>query len=291
MRQLEAELILDAHAVLAEGPHWDADSMRLIWVNITPGEIHWFDPESRKDSMVIVETTVGAAIPREAGGLILAVADGFAVLDDNGVFASFADVESGVTANRMNDGKCDSRGRFWAGTMDLKQEKAGGALYRLGVDRQVDRIVSEVTISNGLGWSLDDKLMYYIDSTPGHVDAFDFGPADGSISNRRTLVEIDDDEGLPDGMTVDSEGYLWVAIHGAGTVRRFDPDGVPDMEIKLPVNNVTSCAFGGKDLGDLYITTAAQFMSDEDLRKQPHAGGIYRARPGPTGLPAHGFRG
>jgi sugar lactone lactonase YvrE len=265
--------------------------MRLLWLDITRREIHWFDPETRKDSAVTVETMVGAAVPREVGGLILAVEDGFAVLDDHGGFATIADVESDATGNRMNDGKCDSQGRFWAGTMDLKLQKPQAALYRLGVDRHVDTILSDITISNGLGWSPDDTLMYYIDSMTRRVDVFDYEPVDGTIGNRRTIVEIADDEGMPDGMTVDSDGFLWVAIYGAGTVRRFDPEGLPDMEIKLPVSNVTSCAFGGPDLRDVYITTAAQFMSDEELLMQPHAGGIYRARPGPTGMPAHRFRG
>ncbi len=291
MRTLEAELALDAHAVLAEGPHWDAGSGRLLWVNITPGEIHWFDPETGEDSMVNAGTMVGAAVPREDGGIVLAVQDGFALIDDDGNVTSIADVEAEVAGNRMNDGKCDSQGRFWAGTMDMNISQPVAALYRLGVDRSVETMISEVCLSNGLGWSPDDTLMYYIDSITRRVDVFDYEPLEGSISNRRTIVRIADDEGIPDGMTVDSEGFIWVSVYGAGVVRRYDPEGVADLEIRLPASGVTSCAFGGADLGDLYIVTAAQFMSEEELREQPHAGGIFRVRTGHTGMAPHRFRG
>ena len=291
MRTLEAELALDARAVLAEGPHWDADSGRLLWVNITPGEIHWFDPETGQDSMVNAGTMVGTAVPREAGGIALAVQDGFALIDDDGHVSSIADVEAEIASNRMNDGKCDSQGRFWAGTMDMNIEQPVAALYRLGVDGKVKKVLSGVALSNGLGWSPDDTLMYYTDSLLGRVDVFDYEPVEGRISNRRTIVRITDDEAIPDGMTVDSEGFIWVSVYGAGVVRRYDPEGVADLEIRLPASNVTSCAFGGPDLGDLYITTAAQFMSEQELREQPHAGGIFRARTGHTGMSPHRFRG
>ena len=291
MRTLEAELALDAHAVVGEGPHWDAGSGRLLWIDITPGEVHWFDPETGQDTMVNAGTMVGAAVPREDGGIVLAVPDGFALIDDDGTVTPIADVEADVAGNRMNDGKCDSQGRFWAGTMDMNLAEPVAALYRLGVDRSVETMVSDVILSNGLGWSPDDTLMYYIDSMRRCVDVFDYDPADGVIHNRRTVARIADDEWIADGMTVDSEGYIWVCVYGSGLVRRYDPEGAPDLEVRLPVSNVTSCAFGGPDLGDLYITTAAQLMSEEELREQPHAGGIFRARTGHTGMAPHCFRG
>ena len=291
MRQLEAELVLDAHAVLAEGPHWDTNSMRLLWLNITPGEIHWFDPQTGSDSISKVETMVGAAVPRKAGGLILATQNGFVFFDDDHQITPVVDIEADLGRNRMNDGKCDSQGRFWAGTMDMDLQKPLASLYRLDCDNQVETMLSEITISNGLGWSPDNSTMYYIDSMSQCVDAFDYDSLDGSIGNRRSILEIDAEEGLPDGMTIDVDGFLWVAIYGAGRVRRFSPQGVPDMEIKMPSTGVTSCTFGGPDLDDLYITTAAQFLSQEDLRQQPHAGGIFRVRPGPRGLPANRFCG
>ena len=203
MRTLEAELVLDVRAEVGEGPHWDADSGRLLWIDIIPGEVHWFDPETGQDSMVNVGPMVGAAVPREGGGVVLAGPDGFALLDDDGNVTSIADVEADVPGNRMNDGKCDSQGRFWAGTMDLELAEPVGALYRLGVDRSVEKMVSDVILSNGLGWSPDDTLMYYIDSMKRCVDAFDYDAADGVVSNRRTVARIRDDEWIADGMTVD----------------------------------------------------------------------------------------
>ena len=291
MRTLEAELALDVRAEVGEGPHWDADSGQLLWIDIIPGEVHWFDPETGQDSMVNVGPMVGAAVPREGGGVVLAVPDGFALLDDDGNVTSIADVEADVPGNRMNDGKCDSQGRFWAGTMDLELAEPVGALYRLGVDRSVEKMVSDVILSNGLGWSPDDTLMYYIDSMKRCVDVFDFDAADGVVHNRRTVARIRDDEWIADGMTVDSEGYIWVCVYGSGLVRRYDPEGGTDLEVRLPVSNVTSCAFGGPDLGDLYITTAAYMMSEEELREQPQSGGIFRARTGHTGMLPHNFRG
>jgi sugar lactone lactonase YvrE len=187
----------------------------------------------------------------------------------------------------MNDGRCDAAGRFWAGTMATDGRRGAGALYRLEQGRAVERMVEGVSISNGIDWSLDGRLMYYIDTPEDRVDVFDFDPDTGSIANRRLFAKIEGG-GHPDGMTVDAEGGLWVALWGGSRVAHLLPDGTPDGGVELPVAQVSSCCFGGSDLRDLYITTAWEHLAAE--RREPHAGSLFRARPGVAGQPAHAYR-
>lgn len=284
----DVELVLDARAELGEGPCWLADRQRLVWVDIVPGHVHLFDPATGEDRVVAVGQPVGAAVPADDGRLALAVRDGFALLDlDSGTIETVADVEREIAGNRMNDGKCDSAGRFWAGTMATDVRRGAGALYRLDERRQVERMVGDVGISNGLGWSLDDRLMYFIDTLEDRIDVFDFDPATGSIANRRPLVQIEG-PGHPDGMTVDAEGGLWVALWGGRRVAHFLPDGTPAGSVEVPVAQPSSCCFGGPDLRDLFITSAWQHLSPEE--RDPHAGGLFRCRPGVAGLPTRAYR-
>jgi sugar lactone lactonase YvrE len=284
----EAELILDARVELAEGPTWLPDRERLLWVNIKAGHVHLLDPATGDDRVLEVGQPVGAAVPADDGRVALAIRDGFALLDlDDGRVEAVADVERELGGNRMNDGKCDAAGRFWAGTMATDGRRGAGALYRLDGRRSVERMVEGVSISNGIDWSLDGGLMYYIDTPEDRIDVFDFDPDSGSIANRRLFAGIDG-PGHPDGMTVDAEGGLWVALWGGGRVAHFQPDGTPDGGIELPVAQVSCCCFGGPDLRDLYITTAWEHLAAE--RREPHAGSLFRARPGVAGQPAHAYR-
>lgn len=288
---LAVELVLDAHARVGEGPVWDDASGTLVWVDIMSNAVHRYDPAKERDHVMDVGQPVGAAGLRRGGtGLVLALRDGFGFLDESSVQVELvAAVEANVPTNRMNDGKCDAGGRFWAGTMAFEVTAGAGALYRLDADLQVSRVVSGVTLSNGLDWSPDGRQMYYIDSTTQGVDVFDFEPADGSLGARRRLITFPPAEGLPDGMTVDAEGGLWIALHGSGTIRRYTSDGLVDRVVRIPATMVTSCAFGGADLTDLYITTMSLGLSAEGRRAQPLAGGLFRCRPGVRGLPAHRF--
>jgi sugar lactone lactonase YvrE len=284
----QVELVLDARAELAEGPCWLADRERLLWVDIMAGHLHLLDPATGEHRIVEVGQPVGAAVPADDGRLALAVRDGFALLDlDDGRVEQIAEVEPEIAGNRMNDGKCDSAGRFWAGTMAADHRRGAGALYRLDDRRHVERMVDRVTISNGLGWSPDDRRMYFIDTREDRIDVFDFDPATGSIDNRRPFAVIEG-PGHPDGMTVDSEGALWVALWGAGRVARFLPDGTLAGGVDVPVSQTSSCCFGGPDLRDLYITTAWQRLPPE--RRERYAGGVFRCRPGVVGLPSHAYR-
>jgi sugar lactone lactonase YvrE len=286
------ELVLDAHAQVGEGPFWHAGEAVLYWLDITRSLVHRYDPRTGENTMIDVGQPVGVARPRAAGGLVLALRDGFAVLDTaSGTVEMLAEVERDVPGNRMNDGACDSMGRFWAGTMPTAENGPTGALYRLERDHRVVKMLDRVTIANGIAWSPDDRTMYYIDSPTLGVDLFDYEPGSGSLANRRRLVSIDLPGAVPDGMTVDAEGYLWVALWGGWSVRRFAPDGTLDRVIPLPVSQVSACAFGGPDLRDLYITTAANNLTAERRTHEPLAGGLFRCRPGVTGLPARVYLG
>lgn len=290
MQTLAASLVLDARAELGEGPVWDPGREQLIWVDITRNAVHRFDPVTEADEEQDAGQPVGAAAMRAQGGLILAVRDGFALLDAKGLTV-IAGTEADVAGNRMNDGKVDPMGRFWAGTMAVDMRVGAGALYRLDPDHGVHTMLTGLTISNGLGWSPDSRSMYFVDSGSGGVDVFDHDPETGAIRNRRRLIDVDGSTGVPDGMAVDVEGFLWVVLWGGGVVHRYAPDGALAGIVRLPVSQVTSCAFAGRDLGDLYITSASAGLSPQQRAQEPHAGGVFHCRPGVPGQAPTLYRG
>lgn len=276
---MKAELVADVHAQLGEGPLWDARTDELLWVDILAGIVHRFDPATGADRAFDAGSYVGAVVPRTRGGYALAVAAGFALATDEGKVSPLTAVGHDE-AVRMNDGACDSAGRFWAGSMRLDEGRGGGCLYRLDADHRVDAICRGVTISNGIAWSPDDTLLYYVDTPTRAIEMFDFDVATGAATGRRVLVTVD---GLPDGLVVDEDGFLWVAFWGGGEVRRYSPQGELAAVIEVPATHTTKCAFGGPDLSNLYITTAAG--------EEPHAGGLFVAEPGVAGLPARAYAG
>jgi len=285
------EAVVSPGVELGEGPAWDDRRGVLVWVDIWAGRVHAYDPRSGLDEAVDVGQPVGAAVPRESGGYALAVQDGFALLDPDGTVTSVAKVEDDIPGNRMNDGKCDRHGRFWAGTMAADQRPGAGALYRLDPDLSVTTVLTDVTISNGLAWSLDDTTMYFIDTPTQGVDAFDYDAVTGELENRRRVIDVPEEAGSPDGMALDEEGLLWVALFGGGAIRRYSPDGALEGVVELPATKTTSCAFAGPDLDDLYITSAHERLSAEELAGQPLAGALFRHHPGVRGLPTERFGG
>ena len=278
---MKAELVVDAHAQLGEGPLWDGRSQELLWVDILACVVHRYDPSSGADRQFDAGSYVGAVVTRSAGGYALAVAEGFAVATDDGEVTPLARVGHDETV-RMNDGACDSGGRFWAGSMRLDEAAGGGCLYRLDADHSVAMVCDGVSISNGIGWSPDDALLYYVDTPTRAVDVFDFDPGLGTVANRHRLFEVDG-PGTPDGLVVDGEGCLWIALWGGGSVRRYTPGGDLIEVVEVPAEHTTKAAFGGPGLTDLYITTAAG--------PEPHAGGLFVAQPGVSGMPAPGYAG
>jgi sugar lactone lactonase YvrE len=287
-----ADLLFDGHAILGEGPVYDSAENALLWVDIEGFLVHRLDLATQAKSEMNVGQHVGAVVLRQNGGLVLALRAGFATVDRwGGTPEVVAQPEKDKPNNRMNDGKVDRAGRFWAGTMGLSEARGVGALYRLDVDRSVHTMETGITISNGLCWSHDDKHMYYIDTPLGCVDVFDFDAASGQIENRRTLFQIPKGHGGPDGMSIDEDGCLWVAHWGGSAVRRYTTKGVVDQTIRVPASKVTSCVFAGSDLRDLYITSASVGLSEEQKKEQPHAGGVFVVRTGVSGTPAHSYRG
>ena len=267
------EIAVRANAKLAEGPRWDAATRRLLWVDIEGCELHVF--ESGDDRAIGLEAMVGAASHTTGGAPLVALADRLALVDlaDESV-RTLVRLPHGP-ALRSNDGACDAAGRFWIGTMALDLTPGAGALYRY--DGRLERVLDGVTLSNGLGWTRDDTRMYYIDSTVYRVDVFDFELASGRLDERRPFVSIDRSDGIPDGLTVDDEGGVWVALYGGSCVHRYDEGGRLDAVLEVPAENVTSCCFGGDDGRSLFVTTAAP------------DGNVYVTQPGVSGPPAHAF--
>lgn len=286
MRRLKAELVLDAKAGCGEGPLWDARQDCLWWVDIPNGELHRFDPATGTDQAQHLGQAVGCVVPRSCGGLVAGVRDGFISIDDAGQIGVLAHVELARTDLRLNDGKCDRAGRLWASTMAFAATPAAGSLYCLGADHSLRRVVDGISIGNGLAWDQADTTMFYIDSLTEGVDAFDFDLATGELSGRRQLFEVPDALGLPDGMCIDDDGCLWVALFRGGAVHRYTPDGVLDTIVEVPAFNITCPTFAGAGLNEMYITSAASDRPDDVL-----GGGVFHLDPGVSGPGPFAFAG
>ena len=288
-----AELVYDAKAVLGEGPVWHAPSQILYWVNLLDGQVRLFDPAKNEDRIIELGQPVGTVVPRQAGGVMVALHDGFASLDlDSGELTVIHDPEPDMPGNRFNDGKCDPAGRFWAGTMPYDPGSPSGSLYCMDIDHSVRQMLDGVMISNGLVWTSDHSTMYFIDSLTLKVAAFDYDVSTGDISNRRVAVTVPPGIGVPDGMAIDEEDMIWVAHFGGSRVTHWNPaSGELIGTIHVPASQVTACAFGGPDLSDLYITTARFELDEEALQQEPAAGGLFVATPGVKGVKAFEFAG
>ncbi|WCH91377.1 SMP-30/gluconolactonase/LRE family protein [Streptomyces moderatus] len=246
------EVAVRAEAELGEGPTWDARSGRLLWIDILGARIHTYDPVSGRRTVRTTPQHVGAVKPRAGGGLVVNLRDGVGLLDADDSFRWLH--HEPVPGRRANDAAVAPDGSLWAGTMRYDEAPGGGSLSRFTGDGSADLVLDDVAVSNGTGWSPDGSLMYYIDSPTRRIDVFDH--ADGRVGDRRPFAEIEDGAGFPDGLTVDADGCVWVALWDGSAVRRYTPAGELDRVIELPVPRVTACAFAGPDLTDLYITTA-----------------------------------
>lgn len=292
MKSRHIDIALDAHADLAEGPWWDEQHQELLWVDIFAGSIHILDPASGLDRSIDVGQPIGMAARRESGGLVCAVRDGIGFVNPNGnTFELAIPIETATPGNRMNDGACDPAGRLWAGTMATDLSPSAGSLYRIGTTLQVTQMLPDVSISNGLDWSPDGRTFYFTDSTTQKLDAYDFDVDTGEITNGRVLVELPHPVATPDGMAVDAEGTIWVAMWDGGCIQRFSPTGTLLETLGLPVVRPTSVAFGGPALNQLFITSARNGLTPLQLQDQPHAGAIFVLEPGVTGRSPHSFRG
>ncbi len=291
--ETDVELIVDQKAVLGEGPCWDQDKQQLYWVDILQKQIHIYRPDTDTSRTIQLDRKIGTLSPRTQGGLIIALDNGIATLDlETEEVTYLADPETHLPGNRFNDGKCDPKGRFLAGTMDDNEGKTTGALYLMEPNHQLRQLFDEVGVSNGIGWSPNYDTMYYIDSPTREVVAFDYDLESGQLSNRRVIITISEGEGFPDGMTTDTEGMLWVALWEGESVTRWDPKtGKLLQRIPIPAQNVTACTFGGPELKDLYITTARINTGEDILEKYPNAGGLFRIKTDVVGMPNFAFEG
>jgi sugar lactone lactonase YvrE len=282
---VHVEQVTDPLAYHGEGPVWSHRWSGLRWVDMLAGDVLTLSIDGEIDRRHVGD--VAAVVrPRQQGGAVIAVERGFALEDPDGTLTYLGDVwsDDGV---RMNEGGCDPDGRFYCGSMAYDRRPGAGTLYRLDPDLSVHEILDGVTISNGLEWSPDGSLAYYNDTPTQQVALFDYDSGAG-LTGRRVFTEIAEEDGRPDGLTVDADGGVWVALHGGGAVRRYTPDGRLDEVVEVPTSQVTACSFGGPDLDQLFITT-----SQENLEPgtDPLAGALFRVAAGVTGMPAREFAG
>ncbi|MFC8430997.1 SMP-30/gluconolactonase/LRE family protein [Streptomyces sp. NPDC057253] len=277
------DVAVRAEATLGEGPTWDAAGNRLLWIDILGARLHTYDPATGGRTVRVLDQHIGAVKPRAAGGLVLNLRDGVAVLEPDGTFRWLH--HEPVPGRRANDAAVAPDGSLWAGTMRYDEAPGGGTLSRITADGTHTTVLDDVAVSNGTGWSPDGRLMYYVDSPTRRVDVFDHDG--GRITGRRTFVEIEDGAGFPDGLTVDADGCVWVALWDGAAVRRYTPQGALDRVIALPVPRVTACAFGGPDLTDLYVTTARVGLT----APHPVAGSLLVVPAAGKGLPQPPFAG
>ncbi len=286
------ELVIDSKSDLGEGAIWNYKTGELYWINITGKILNIYTPRTGNNKEMFTGQMIGTVVPAESGMVLVALQNGIYELDPvTGTKRLIVDPEEDIPTNRFNDGKCDPVGRFWAGTLSLNNEKGVAALYRLDTDSTIHKMIENVSISNGIVWSHDFKKMYYIDTPTQKIMAYDYDNSTGEISNPKVAVDVPAEIGSPDGMTIDADGNLWVALWGGSAVGCWNPEtGELLQKIEVPAKNVTSCAFGDDDLGTLYITTARQATTDEELAKFPNAGSVFKTVPGVKGVNAYFFK-
>lgn len=289
----EVRAIGEAHALLGEGPVWSPRDNALYWVDILAPAIHRLDAASGALRETRLGSMVSMVVPMASGGLLLATPAGLmAMAPDSGRMTLFAHPESTRPGNRYNDGKCDRMGRLWIGTLDMGTAANRGNLFRVDADGAWKKMDSGITVSNGLGWSPDNRRMYFTDSVRRTIYVYDFDLYPGTISNRRPFIMLDANDGTPDGLTVDEEGCLWVAVWDAWRVSRYSPDGRELLRIRMPVPRPTSCCFGGANLDTLYVTSASIRLGEQTLASAPQSGSLFAIRiPGVRGLPETTFAG
>lgn len=287
---MKAELVLKWDAVVGEGPVWDYRQNCLYWVDIIRGHLYRYDPSSGLNQQYNIGQYIGAAVPRESGGLLLALHHGFAFYDEQKQEVTYInDPEANVPETRFNDGKADPQGRFWGGTMQITPKEPQGNLYLLDTNQTVQRKLEGIYISNGLAWSADQQWFYYIDSLKHKVECYAYDAERGEIQYVRDVIHIDPDMGDPDGMCIDNAGNLWVAIYNGGRIICVEPPtGKIIEQIAVPAQKTSCCAFGGENLDTLYITTISE---DTDKEKDPLAGSLFAIKPGVTGPKVHFYRG
>lgn len=290
---IEATQVLASRNRLGEGPIWHSQEQKLYWVDILDGTFLSWHPGSDARELVHVGTPIGVMAFRASGGLVMATKKGFATWDaQTQQLEVIANPIADKEQMRFNDGAVDCAGRFWAGTMSMINESSKvGVLYRLDPDRSVHIMETGVSVSNGIGWNPDNTIMYFTDSPQRVIYAYDFDAATGAIAHRRSFVHLQDGKAVPDGLAVDSEGYIWSACWDGAKINRYAPDGQIEQVIQVPALRTTSCVFGGPELNELYITSAWNGLDGETLERYPFSGDIFSLKTTVKGLEKFAFAG
>jgi sugar lactone lactonase YvrE len=288
------EVVLADHVcMLGEGPVWDAERQVICWIDILKGEIHEFNVSDASLKTISSNQLIGSIAICEDGHFLAALKNGLSTVNRNtGEVNIFSSPEAHLVENRFNDGKCDPAGRFWVGTMSHLEKPDAGSVYVLDIDGSVDKKITNTTISNGMAWSPDEQTFYFIDTPTSQVMAYQYDKESGEINSPEPVITILQEDGYPDGMTIDEDGMLWIAHWNGWQISRWNPKtGEKLLKLPLPVANVTSCTFGGDDLNDLYITTARKDIPEAELLNQPLAGALFVWKNcGYKGMPLVKFR-
>ena len=289
---IDVRCVANPQALVGEGPVWDDRRQALWWIDVKDPRLFRYDPASGENLELNMPERIGCIALRAGGGLIGAFVTGFKWIDpETGAVTPIVDPEPDRPGNRFNDGKCDRRGRLFAGTMHNAEIECTGTLYRLDPDLSVQVMCTGVHLSNGLGWSPDDRVLYYTDSLRRTIWAYDYDLEIGAMANRRTFARVPEEAGVPDGLCVDADGYVWSAHWGGWRLTRYAPDGRVERVVKMPVPQPSCPAFGGPDLDVLYVSSAAIEMTPADFAKAPDGGGLFALDVGVRGLPGNRFTG
>lgn len=288
----DVRCVIPASAFLGEGPHWSARDGKLYFVDILSPSVCVGDTEKGTYEQIAMPELIGFVIPRSRGGFVAGMHGEIRGLDlKTGALTTLAQPEADRPGNRFNDGKCDRKGRLWAGSLAIDTTPGQGRLWRLDADGRAHEMDNGFHVSNGMGWSPDDRTFYFADTNRQTIYAYDFDLDSGAIANRRVFVTVPEGEGKPDGLTVDAEGFVWATHWDGWCVTRYDPDGKVERVINLPVPRPTSCTFGGKDLHTLYVTSARIRLSAAQLADAPLSGSVFAIDTGIAGLPDTPFAG
>jgi len=274
---------------LGEGPYWSATDGRLWWVDILAPAIHSVLEGSDKRRTIALQEPVGVAVPHRDGGLLAAIGGSICRVHEDGAVSCLCSPEADRPRNRFNDGKCDSRGRLWVGSLSQDGTNGAGRLWRVDTEGMATTMIDDLDICNGIGWSPDERWFYVTDSGRGVIYTYAFDPGDGELGERRTFARIAAEDGVPDGLAVDAEGFVWSVRWDGSAVARHDPDGAVEQLVQLPVPRPTSCAFGGDELSTLYVTSARAGLSASTLAEAPASGSILAVDTSTRGSPVYPY--
>lgn len=291
-KHLEAELAFKIDATLGEGAFWNYKTQEFYWIDIESKTLNIYNPKTKINKALQTKSRIGTVVPVNKTEALVALEDGVYKMNvETGKSSLFTNMKIELVGSRLNDGKCDPSGRFWVGSMHMKQEKDKANLYAINSKGSLETKLKNVTISNGIVWTADKKTMYYIDTPTSQIKAYDYNDETGAISNEKVAIEIPLELGYPDGMTIDEEDMVWVGMWNGNAVIRFNPKtGEVLKKIEVPAHNVTACAFGGENLDTLYITTASIDMTADEKEKYPLSGSLFKVVPGVKGVNGNFFK-